>query len=106
MAYREVYRYGVLCDRCGGGAPEGPSGWWTPAIADRAAIEAGWVITRTEHLCPLCQSVEAPDDVAGLDSVSSVPRPALRPAASASSRPDVCWPASSPAADQSWEGSP
>jgi len=98
MAYRETYCYVVLCDRCGVTAPEG-SGWWTPAIADRAAIEAGWVMTRTDHLCPACSAFEACDQDGGVDPVPA--RPALM---SVPGSHDVCWPPSSPAADQAWEG--
>ncbi|GAB3201790.1 hypothetical protein GCM10027062_24830 [Nocardioides hungaricus] len=102
MAYRETYSYVVLCDRCGVTAPEG-TGWWTPAIADRAAIEAGWVMTRTEHLCPSCSAVEAGDE--GEGAAERCPsRAALRPSPEPARRTDVCWPPSSPAADQAWEG--
>ena len=53
MCYRETAHYVVLCDHCGLAAPEG-TGWWTPSHADRAALEAGWNMTATEHLCPAC----------------------------------------------------
>lgn len=55
MCYRENVFYVVMCDRCGQSAPAG-DGWWTPTLADRAAGDAGWVMTRTEHLCPPCLS--------------------------------------------------
>ena len=105
MAYRETCRYIVLCDRCGCAAPEGTAGWWTPAIADQAALEAGWVMTTTEHLCPQCQPGEVPEDPSGRDAVPAGHRPGIRPAVGEPSRPDVCWPPSSPAAANSWEES-
>ena len=102
MAYRETYRYVVLCDRCGLTAPEG-TGWWTPEIADRGATEAGWVITRTEHLCPACSAVEAADEDGGVEPAPA--RPGLAPVPGPPPRPEVCWPRSSQAAAHSWEES-
>jgi hypothetical protein len=100
MAYRETYCYVVLCDRCSATAPEG-TGWRTPAIADRAAIEAGWEMTRTEHLCPACSVLEASEPDGGVDPVTA--GPALPPAPTSVTRPDVCWPPGSPA-HRAWEG--
>lgn len=83
MCYRETAHYVVLCDRCGLTAPEG-AGWSTPSYADEAALEAGWAMTMTEHLCPACSLVAMPDDHDGdlgdLDGVTFAgPRPALTP---------------------------
>lgn len=101
MCYRETSHYVVLCDRCGVAAPEG-TGWWTPTLADRAALEAGWEMTPTEHLCPGCMLGEVTDDPGG----GGAGRPALPPVAGSSSRPDVCWPPpASPAAARSWQES-
>lgn len=100
MCYREAAHYVVLCDRCGLAAPEG-TGWWTPSLADRAALEAGWEMTRTEHLCPTCASAENPEGPGG----AGPDRPALEPVLGPAPRPDVCWPPSSAAATRSREGS-
>lgn len=104
MAYREVYLYVVLCDHCGIVAPDGgTAGWWTPASADHAALEAGWAITATEHRCPVCRPIESQDGLAAADTVASGPRPALRPAQAAPRR-DVCWTPTPPAHSQAtWE---
>ena len=93
MCYRETAHYVVLCDRCGLAAPEG-TGWWTPSLADRAALEAGWEMTTTEHLCPAC-AIDAMTDEAG---GAGPDRPALPPVVGPASRPDICWPPSTPAA--------
>lgn len=112
MAYREVSLYVVVCDHCGIVAPDGgTAGWWTPSIADRAALEAGWALTATEHLCPVCRPLEQHADAADGDAASSEPRPAIRPASPAPPRADVCWPPlsspSSPAAPQTaWKETP
>lgn len=100
MCYRETAHYVVLCDRCGLAAPEG-TGWWTPSHADRAALEAGWEMTPTEHLCPACAIASVTDDAgeAGQD------RPALPPVVGSPTRPDICWPPSTAAAARSWEES-
>lgn len=120
MAYREVSFYVVVCDYCGIVAPDGgTAGWWTPTIADHAALEAGWALTATEHLCPVCRPLERQVDVADAadGGAASEPRPAIRPASPAPPRPDVCWPpspsppasspASSPAATHTtWKETP
>jgi hypothetical protein len=74
MCYRETAHYVVLCDRCGLAAPEG-TGWWTPSHADRAALEAGWEMTPTEHLCPTCALGAVTDDAGEVGRV----RPARSP---------------------------
>ncbi len=90
MCYRETAHYVVLCDRCGLAAPEG-TGWWTPSHADHAALEAGWEMTTTEHLCPTCAIAEVTDESGGAV--------AHRPAVGSSTGPDICWPPfSAPAA--------
>lgn len=88
MCYRETAHYVVLCDRCGLTAPEG-AGWSTPSYADEAALEAGWAMTMTEHLCPACALAAMPDDLEDLeddlDGVTSAgPRPALTPSVAGS----------------------
>lgn len=88
MCYRLTSHYLVLCDRCGLTAPEG-DGWTTPSYADEAALEAGWAMTMTEHLCPSCAIAAVPDDLddeldemEDLDCVDVLgPRPALAPTA-------------------------
>jgi hypothetical protein len=87
MCYRETAHYVVLCDRCGLAAPEG-TGWWTPSHADRAALEAGWEMTTTEHLCPTCAVAEVTDEAGG----AGAHRPALPPTLGPSTGPDICWP--------------
>lgn len=95
MAYRETCCYSVLCDGCGITAPEG-TGWRTPDIADRAALEAGWVITPRTHLCLCCCT--APNTSPNSDLVVEVDpdsvRPGLAPATAtaAPDRMDLCWP--------------
>lgn len=98
MCYRETAHYVVLCDRCGLAAPEG-TGWWTPTHADRAALEAGWEMTATEHLCPTCAIADVTDNDTG---AASQERPALPPATETSTLADLCWPASSTGAVRSW----
>jgi hypothetical protein len=83
MCYRETAHYVVLCDRCGRAAPEG-TGWWTPSHADRAALEAGWEMTTTEHLCPTCAVAEVTDEAGGGG--------AHPPAVGSSTGPDIYWP--------------
>jgi len=61
MCYRQTSHYLVLCDQCGLTAPEG-EGWSTPSSADEAALEAGWEMTMTEHLCPACVVAAMPGD--------------------------------------------
>lgn len=100
MCYRETAHYVVLCDRCGLAAPEG-MGWWTPSHAGRAALEAGWEMTPTEHLCPTCALGAVTDDPGEVGRV----RPALPQVAGSSTRPDICWPPSSAAGARSWEES-
>jgi hypothetical protein len=100
MCYRETAHYVVLCDRCGQAAPEG-TGWWTPSHADRAALEAGWAMTTTEHLCPTCAVAEATGEPGGADAY----RPALPPAVGSSTGPDICWPPFSASAARSPEES-
>jgi hypothetical protein len=83
MCYRQTSHYLVLCDRCGLTAPEGP-GWSTPSTADEAALEAGWEMTMTEHLCPDCALAattdEPGDDLLDPTAVSTPgERPALTP---------------------------
>lgn len=110
MCYRETAHYVVLCDRCGLAAPEG-TGWWTPSHADRAALEAGWEISLTEHLCPLCapRSTHAPSSTADVadDAAGAVnrERAALPPAVETSTRLDICWPPPSAGAARSREES-
>lgn len=96
MCYRETAHYVVMCDRCGLAATEG-TGWWTPSHADRAALEAGWNMTATEHLCPACATASVPEEGTDQD------RPALPPIVAPSMRPDICWPASSVAAARAWD---
>ena len=96
MCYRETALYVVLCDHCGLAAPEG-TGWWTPSHADRAALEAGWNMTATEHLCPACATASVTEDGTDQD------RPALPPIVASSRRPDICWPPSSAAAARAWD---
>jgi len=101
MCYRETAHYVVLCDRCGLAAPEG-TGWWTPSIADQAALEAGWEMTATEHLCPACVIAGQTDEAGG----AAADRPALPPPpVRALGRPDICWSPSAAAAARSWEES-
>lgn len=76
----------VLCDRCSLAAPEG-TGWWTPSVADRAALDAGWEMTPTEHLCPACASAKLDEAEGGDQHLSSLPV-----TAEPVSQPDVCWP--------------
>lgn len=87
MCYRETAHYVVLCDRCGLTAPEG-AGWSTPSYADVAALEAGWAMTMTEHLCPDCALAAGPDDLEDLDDLDGVafagPRPPLTPSVAGS----------------------
>lgn len=100
MCYRETAHYVVLCDRCGLAAPEG-TGWWTPSIADQAALDAGWEMTATEHLCPECVIAGVTDEAGG----GAAERPALPPPGGAQRRPDVCWSPPACAAARSWEES-
>ena len=100
MCYRETAHYVVLCDRCGLAAPEG-TGWWTPTLADRAALEAGWEMTQTEHLCPTCAIAEMTEETGG----AGPDRPALPPVRCPAPRPDIGWPPSTTAAARSWEES-
>lgn len=100
MCYRETAHYVVLCDRCGLGAPEG-TGWWTPSIADQAALEAGWEMTATEHLCPGCVIAGHTDETGG----AAADRPPLPPPAGAQRPPDVCWSPYTAAAARSREES-
>lgn len=100
MCYRETAHYVVLCDRCGLAAPEG-TGWWTPSHADQAALEAGWDMTPTEHLCPTCAIADVAEDACG----ALGGRPALPPPVGSSTRPDISWPPSSAATTRSWEES-
>lgn len=100
MGYRETCQYVVLCDRCGLTVPEA-TGWRTPAIADQAALAAGWSITRTEHLCPVCTKVDAGSEDGGVRTASASPM--LAPATGSPRRHDVCWPPSQPSSDQAWE---
>lgn len=104
MCYRETAHYVILCDRCGLGAPEG-TGWATPSLADQAALEAGWEMTATEHLCPLCAIAMATGELD--EAGGAVPdRPAMQPPADGPSRrPDVCWAPAATAAARSWEES-
>ena len=91
MCYRLTSHYLVLCDRCGLTAPEG-AGWTTPSCADEAALEAGWAMTMTEHLCPACAIAsmladrdDELDEMEDLDGVAVPgPRPALSPTAAGS----------------------
>lgn len=96
MCYRETAHYVVMCDNCGLAAPEG-TGWWTPSHADRAALEAGWNMTATEHLCPACATASVTEE--GTDQE----RPALPPIVAPSMRPDICWPPSSVTAARAWD---
>ncbi|MFZ2503963.1 MAG: hypothetical protein WAW88_14965 [Nocardioides sp.] len=96
MCYRETALYVVLCDHCGLAAPEG-TGWWTPSHADRAALEAGWDMTSTEHLCPTCATASVTEEGADQD------RPALLPVVGSSTRSDICWPPCSVAAARAWD---
>lgn len=100
MCYRQTAHYVVLCDRCGLAAPEG-TGWWTPSIADQAALDAGWEMTATEHLCPSCLVADLTDDA----GAAAVDRPALPPPAGARNRADVSWSPSPAGAPRSWEES-
>lgn len=100
MCYRQTAHYVVLCDRCGLAAPEG-TGWWTPSIADQAALDAGWEMTATEHLCPSCLVADLTDDAGG----AAVDRPALPPPAGAHNRADVSWSPSPAGEPHSWEES-
>lgn len=100
MCYRETAHYVVLCDRCGRAAPEG-TGWWTPSHADRAALEAGWGMTTTEHLCPTCAIAEVTDEAGG----AVAHRPALPPTVRFSTGPDIYWPPASATAAHSREES-
>lgn len=100
MCYRETAHYVVLCDRCGLVAPEG-TGWWTPSIADQAALEAGWEMTATEHLCPGCVIAGHTDEAGG----AAADRPLLPPTAGAQRPPDVCWSPYTAAAARSREES-
>jgi len=61
MCYRQTSHFLVLCDRCGLTAPE-RAGWSTPSAADEAALEAGWEMTMTEHLCPVCLLATLPGE--------------------------------------------
>lgn len=102
MCYREATHYTVLCDHCGLTAPAG-TGWRTPSHADRAALDAGWEMTWTEHLCPLCAIVVAAIEVDGAGGVGPDRVPLWVPAApSRARRPDICWPPDSTAAPSSW----
>lgn len=100
MCYRETAHYVVLCDRCGRAAPEG-TGWWTPSHADRAALEAGWEMTTTEHLCPTCAIAEVTDEAGG----AVAHQPALPPTVRFSTGPDIYWPPASATAAHSREES-
>lgn len=91
MCYREAAYYVVLCDRCALAAPEG-MGWWTPSLADRAALEAGWEMTATEHLCPACAITSVTEEGAPQD------RPDMSVVVGPAPLPDICWPASTAAA--------
>ncbi len=79
MCYRQTSHYLVLCDRCGLSGPEGP-GWSTPSYADEAALEVGWEMTMTEHLCPDCARAALPDqldeDLRGLAEARALLPPA------------------------------
>jgi len=88
MSYRETMHYVVLCDHCGLVAPEGTEGT-TPTLADVAALEAGWEMTATEHLCPSCAGALAIADFGGSGGVGP-DRPAIQPPNAAAPRhPDV-----------------
>lgn len=100
MCYRQTAHYVVLCDRCGLAAPEG-TGWWTPSIADQAALQAGWEMTSTEHLCPACLVVDLTDDA----GTATIDRPPLPPPVGAQKHPDISWPPAPATATHSWEES-
>lgn len=83
MCYRLTSHYLVLCDRCGLTAPEG-AGWASPSYADEAALEAGWAMTMTEHLCPACaiaaMSDGLDDELDEMKDRAGVTLPGRRPA--------------------------
>ena len=71
-----------------GGRPHTPTG---------PALEAGWNMTATEHLCPACATASVTEEGTEQD------RPALPPIVAPSMRPDICWPVSSVAAARAWD---
>jgi hypothetical protein len=104
MSYRETMHYVVLCDHCGLAAPEGTD-CTTPTLADEAALEAGWEMTATEHLCPGCAVALATTGSDGSGGAGP-DRPAIQPSNATPPRhPDVSGSRAVTARPRSWEES-
>lgn len=84
MSYRETMHYVVLCDHCGLTAPEGTD-CTTPTLADEAALEAGWEMTATEHLCTGCAIALGTTEFDGTGGARPY-RPAIQPSSAAPPR--------------------